>query len=90
MNQTEAEKIMHELLRLMREKGGSDLFITADFAPAIKFSGKVTPVSSQKLSAEYTASLVSAIMNERQRSEFEQAKECNFAISPAGIGRFRV
>jgi twitching motility protein PilU len=90
MNQTEAEKVMHELLRLMREKGGSDLFITADFAPAIKFSGKVTPVSSQKLSAEYTASLVRAIMNERQRSEFEQAKECNFAISPTGIGRFRV
>jgi twitching motility protein PilU len=90
MNQTEAEKIMHELLRLMREKGGSDLFITADFAPAIKFSGKVTPVSSEKLSAEYTASLVSAIMNERQRLEFEQAKECNFAISPSNIGRFRV
>ena len=90
MNHVDAEKIMNELLRVMREKNGSDLFITADFAPAIKFNGKVTPVSSQKLSAEYTASLAGAIMNERQRLEFEQTKECNFAISPPGIGRFRV
>ncbi len=90
MSPDNAEKIMNELLRVMRQKGGSDLFVTADFAPAIKFSGKVTPVSSQNLSAEYTASLVDAIMNDRQREEFRQTKECNFAISLVDIGRFRV
>jgi twitching motility protein PilU len=85
-----AETLMHALLRLMKQKGGSDLFITAGFAPAIKFSGKMTPVSAQILSAEDTAQLAYAIMNERQRNEFEASKECNFAISPADIGRFRV
>ena len=90
MDLLHAETLMHELLKLMKQKGGSDLFLTAGFAPAIKFSGKMTPVSSQLLSAEDTQQLAHAIMSERQRHEFESSKECNFAISPADIGRFRV
>ena len=78
------------LLRMMKEKGGSDLFLTAGFAPAIKFSGKLTPVSTQALSPDDAAAMVQAVMNERQRVEFDIAKECNFAISPDDIGRFRV
>src|SRR6267378_660586 len=31
-----------------------------------------------------------AIKNDGQAAEFESSKECNFAINPAGIGRFRV
>ncbi len=90
MDTTQASAFMHALLRMMKEQGGSDLFITAGFAPAIKLSGKLTPVSTQALTAEDTARLVSAIMNEHQRTEFAASNECNFAISPAGIGRFRV
>jgi twitching motility protein PilU len=71
-------------------KKGSDLFITAGFPPAIKLDGKITPVSNQVLSPQHTAELARSIMNDRQASEFEATKECNFAISPAGIGRFRV
>ena len=90
MDTTQASDFIHALLRMMKEKGGSDLFITAGFAPAIKISGKLTPVSTQALTAEDTAQLVSAIMNDHQRTEFAASNECNFAISPADIGRFRV
>ncbi len=90
MDTTQASAFIHALLRMKKEKGGSDLFITAGFAPAIKISGKLTPVSTQALTAEDTAQLVSATMNDHQRTEFAASNECNFAISPADIGRFRV
>jgi twitching motility protein PilU len=90
MEITRAQSLMHQLLGLMKEKGGSDLFITAGFAPAIKFSGKLTPVSKSILSAEESAALVQALMNEVQLEEFNTTHECNFAVSPEGIGRFRV
>jgi twitching motility protein PilU len=90
MERDQALKFMHDLLRLMSQKKGSDLFITANFPPAIKIDGKITPVSNQTLSAQHTSELARAIMNDRQAAEFEASKECNFAISPSGIGRFRV
>ena len=90
MERDQALKFMHDLLRLMTQKNGSDLFITANFPPAIKVDGKVTPVSSQVLTAGHCAELARSIMNDRQAAEFESTKECNFAISPSGIGRFRV
>ena len=90
MERDQALKFMQDLLRLMVQKNGSDLFITANFPPAIKVDGRVTPVSNQTLSAPHTAELARSIMNDRQAAEFEATKECNFAISPSGIGRFRV
>ncbi|MDR4653006.1 MAG: PilT/PilU family type 4a pilus ATPase [Nitrosomonas sp.] len=90
MNKEQAAKFMHDLLRLMLSKKASDLFITAGFPPALKIDGKMTPVSQQHLSAAHTEVLARAIMNDKQTAEFEQTKECNFAINPAGIGRFRV
>ena len=90
MERDQALKFMHDLLRLMQQKNGSDLFITAHFPPAIKIDGKVTPVSSQVLTSQHTADLAHAIMSDRQAAEFEATKECNFSISPSSIGRFRV
>ena len=90
MEREQAIKYMRDLLKLMVDKKGSDLFITVDFPPAIKMDGKVMPVSKTKLTAENTKALSYAIMNDRQLKEYEGTKECNFAISPAGIGRFRV
>jgi pilus retraction protein PilT len=72
-----------------REKG-SDLFITAGFPPAIKVDGEIRPQSDRSLSPEQSAGMVRAIMNDRQTKEFDATKECNFAIAPPGIGRFRV
>ncbi|MEK6735166.1 MAG: PilT/PilU family type 4a pilus ATPase [Pseudomonadota bacterium] len=90
MNREQATKFMHDLLRLMLSKKASDLFITAGFPPAFKVDGKMTPVSQQSLSAQHTEELARAIMNDKQIAEFEASRECNFAINPTGIGRFRV
>ncbi|MDO9636327.1 MAG: PilT/PilU family type 4a pilus ATPase, partial [Thiobacillus sp.] len=85
-----AEKTIHDLLRLMLAKNASDLFITAGFPPAIKVDGKITPVSNQSLTPAHTSELARSIMNERQWKDFEASNESNFAISPPEIGRFRV
>jgi twitching motility protein PilU len=85
-----AEKTVHDLLRLMLAKSASDLFITAGFPPAIKVDGKITPVSNQTLTPGHTSELARSMMNERQWRDFEAAHESNFAISPPDIGRFRV
>ena len=90
MERDQALKFVHDLLRLMTQKNGSDLFITANFPPAIKVDGRVTPVWNMALTAQHTAELARSIMNDRQAAEFESTQECNFAISPPGIGRFRV
>ncbi len=90
MERDQSLKFMQDLLRLMAQKNGSDLFITAGFPPAIKIDGRIMPQSNQVLSPQHTTELARAIMNDKQAAEFESTKECNFAISPAGIGRFRV
>jgi len=90
MERDQAVKFMHDLLRAMVAKKASDLFITAGFPPAIKLDGKMTPVAQQALTPQHTAELARAMMNDRQAGEFEASKECNFAINPSGIGRFRV
>src|ERR1700689_3088142 len=90
MEREQAIRLMQDLLRRMVEKKGSDLFITAGFPPAIKVDGEIRPQSDRSLSPEQSAGMVRAIMNDRQTKEFDGTKECNFAISPPGIGRFRV
>ncbi|MBQ1658177.1 MAG: type IV pili twitching motility protein PilT, partial [Rhodocyclaceae bacterium] len=90
MERDQALSFLHELLQILLQKKGSDLFICAGFPPSIKVDGKINPQTSQPLSARHTAAIARAIMNDRQAAEFEATKECNFAISPVGIGRFRV
>ena len=90
MERDQASKFVNDLLRLMVSRNGSDLFLTADFPPAIKVDGKITKVSPQPLTGQHTLALTRAVMNDKQAAEFERTKECNFAISPQGIGRFRV
>lgn len=81
---------MHDLLRMMVSKEGSDLFITTGSPPAMKIDGNVTIVSKQNLSPSHTQMLTRSIMNDKQVSEFEESQECNFSISLPGVARFRV
>jgi twitching motility protein PilU len=89
MERDQASKFINDLLRLMISRNGSDLFLTADFPPAIKVDGRVTKVSPQPLTGQHTMALARSVMNDKQAAEFERTKECNFAISPQGVGRFR-
>lgn len=90
MERDQATELMHNLLRGVIAQKASDLFITAGFPPAFKVDGMMTPVSEQVLTPQHSMALARSIMNDRQAAEFEASHECNFAISPAGIGRFRV
>ena len=90
MDREKAIKYMHDLLRLLVQKDGSDLFITAGAVPSMKVDGEMKQISNQALSPQHTQVLVSAIMNDKQRAEFEETQECNFAISLPGVSRFRV
>jgi len=89
MEQERALKLMRDLLGLMLKKDGSDLFITAGFPPAMKIKGIMTPIGKQPLSAEDSSALTRCVMNEKQIREFDEVLECNFAIAPEGVGRFR-
>ena len=90
MERDQASKFINDLLKLMTSRNGSDLFLTGDFPPAVKVDGKIAKVSPQPLTAAHTLALARSIMNDKQAAEFERTKECNFAISPPGVGRFRV
>lgn len=90
MERDQAIKFMLEALKVMLKRGGSDLFITAGFPPAAKLDGKMTPLNNAPLLAGDTQILVRALMNDRQLKAFDATKECNFAIQPTGVGRFRV
>jgi twitching motility protein PilU len=90
MERDQASKFINDLLKLMVSRNGSDLFLTGDFPPAVKVDGKIAKVSPQPLTAMHTLALARSIMNDKQAAEFERTKECNFAISPPNLGRFRV
>ena len=90
MERDQASKFINDLLRLLLARNGSDLFLTAEFPPAIKVDGRINKVSPQPLTGQHTLQLARTVMNDKQAAEFEKTKECNFAISPQGIGRFRV
>ena len=89
MNRDQAIKLMQGLLTRVVELKGSDLFITAGFPPAIKIDGEIRPQSEKPLTPEQSSTLTRAIMNDKQSRDFDATKECQFAIAPPGIGRFR-
>ena len=90
MEREQAVRLTQNLLKKMVEKDGSDLFLTTGFPPAIKVDGQIHKATDTPLSADQASMMVRSIMNDKQVKEFDATKECNFAISPQGIGRFRV
>ena len=90
MDQSQAEKFVFDLLRLMVAKNASDLFITTGFPPAMKIDGKVTPVTNQALTAQQAKEITRSIMNDKQAAEYDATNECNFAVGIPGLARFRV
>ncbi|WP_455385883.1 PilT/PilU family type 4a pilus ATPase [Acidihalobacter prosperus] len=90
MEREKAIRFMHDLLRMLMSKGGSDLFITVGAPPSIKVDGKMMPLTNQSLSASHSRVLVRSVMNDKQAAEYERSQECNFAISLPGVARYRV
>ena len=81
----------NDLLNMMIEQKASDLFITADIEPSMKINGQIVPVVKTKLNGEIIMQLLNSIMSEKQRKEFAETRECNFAITNRDkTARFRV
>ena len=89
MDRQQASKLIQDLMVISQERGASDLFITADFPPAIKVNGKLTKLSQRGFDEHQTMALARALMTDRQIATFEHTKECNFAVSANALGRFR-
>jgi twitching motility protein PilU len=90
LTEEQARSYITKLLTAMSKAGGSDLFVSKDFPPAMKLQGVLQPMTNQKLTGEVTCNLADSLMNERQREDFARDLECNFAISLPGVARFRV
>ena len=87
----QAQKYIQTLLLWMTKNDASDLFILAGFPPAVKIHGELIPIpDAPRIMPEQTHLLTTSVMNSVQYAEFENTKECNFAISLSGVGRFRV
>ena len=82
-------EVIHDMLRMMASRKASDLFISVGFPPALKIDGKVTPIAGHAFTEVHTKAFARALMTDKQLASFEATKECNFAVAPAGIGRFR-
>ena len=90
LTEEQAKAYITKLLTAMSKAGGSDLFVSKDFPPAMKLQGALQQLTNQKLTGDVTRELANSLMNERQREEFNRDLECNFAISLPGVARFRV
>ncbi|MEA3177747.1 MAG: twitching motility protein PilU [Gammaproteobacteria bacterium] len=90
LTEEQAKAYITKLLTAMSKAGGSDLFVSKDFPPAMKMQGTLQPLTNQKLTGEVTRDLANSLMNAKQREEFARDLECNFAISLPGVARFRV
>ena len=82
--------IFHDLLKKMVDEKASDMFVTAKLPVSAKINGELQPIDMHVLSSDDALNLVHSAMNTKQKEQFDLEKECNFAISIDGIGRFRV
>ena len=81
---------VNQLLQILTDRQGSDLFISADAKPSIKLNGDIVPIADEPLSEEESLAMVYSEMNEKQRQEFEKTRECNYALAIDGLGRLRI
>jgi len=81
---------LHELLERMVKQDASDMFVTAKLPVSAKINGELRPIDDVVLTADESLGLVYDAMSEKQKHQFDNEKECNFAIEIDGIGRFRI
>ena len=90
MENDSAKKYLYGLLSKMQEQGGSDLFITAGAPPSMRLHGKITPITDKNLTPQQSLALAMSVMEDKEQTEFQSTRECNFAISVPDVARFRV
>jgi twitching motility protein PilT len=80
---------MHQLLKLMIEKGASDLHITTNTPPQLRVDGKLGPIAIPPLNAQDTKQLCYSILTDAQKHKFEESNELDLSFGVKGLARFR-
>jgi len=81
---------IYDLLKLMVEKGASDLHITTGTPPQIRIRGSLYPLDMPPLKAQDTKQLCYSILTEAQKHRFEEDMEVDLSFGIKGLARFRV
>ncbi len=82
-------RTLQDLLRLVSERGGTDLHITVESPPIMRINGELRPLPMPPLTASDTKRLCYAVLTENQRHRFEEALELDFSFGIRGLCRFR-
>jgi twitching motility protein PilU len=83
-------KVVDGWLKQLHEESGSDLFVMVDAPPCIKVHGKIKPISTDIINAEKCEEITLSLMSERQKEQFRNTQECQFAYSLGPEVRYRV
>jgi twitching motility protein PilT len=80
---------LHQLLKTMVERGGSDLHVTTNSPPQIRIDGKLVPLDIPPLTAPETKQLAYSVLTDAQKHRFEEALELDLSFGIKGLARFR-
>jgi twitching motility protein PilT len=80
---------LYDLLKMMMEKGGSDLHVTTGSPPRLRIDGKLVPVDQPALSPSDTKALCYSVLTDAQKHRFEENNELDLSFAIKGISRFR-
>jgi twitching motility protein PilT len=80
---------LHQLLKTMVERGGSDLHVTTNSAPQIRIDGKLVPLDMPALTAPETKQLAYSVLTDAQKHRFEENLELDLSFGIKGLARFR-
>lgn len=78
-----------QLLKFATDQGASDLHIVAGSQPALRVNGRIVRVKSETLTKEITRKLCYSVLNDAQKSRFEEQKELDFSFDIKNMARFR-
>lgn len=80
---------LHQLLKTMVERGGTDLHVTTNSPPVIRVDGVLIPLNLPSSTAVETKKLAYSILTDAQKHRFEENLELDLSFGIKGLARFR-
>ena len=81
---------MERILRLMADKGASDVYLSANMPVLIRINGQIVQLSDQLLTPNQPRQLIAEVVEPAQLAELDQSGELNMAVSVDKVGSFRL
>src|SRR5690606_6662862 len=80
---------LDSLLRLMTEKGASDLHLKPTRPPLVRVTGRLFPLEAAVLKPEEIHALLDPVMTAAQKRKLEERQSVDFGYGVHGLARFR-